>query len=323
MNKVSILVPIYNAEKYIRKCAKSLFEQTYNNIEYLFVDDASTDNSICELQHVLLEYPMRWKSVKIIRHEKNCGIAVTRNDLIKQTTGDYLMFVDSDDWISNNAVDLLISTAESNNSDIVIANWSIENNRVSKEVCIPILNRQDYIKAVLSRKITASLWAKLYRTDFYMSTGIRFSEHQDYGEDYMVIPQIVYKARRIHYLDHVIYYYRKSNPSSLTNNISPKHVTDLQNVLIVLDKFFLSLPDAASYDKALKIARMKTLVNLIKSAKKTIYDVILYSFQFDTIDNYKLLNIKDRILLFLLKKKLYTLARGYCIIGLKIAILKR
>lgn len=323
MDKVSILVPVYNVEKYIRRCAQSLLEQTYNNIEYIFIDDVSTDNSLSELQQVLLAYPERLESVKIIRHKKNRGIAITRNDLISQVTGDYFMFVDSDDWIAYDAVELLVSSAKLENADIVIANWSIETNYVSKKILTPALSRKDYIKAILQRKIAASLCAKLYKTRFYISTGIQFTEHQNYGEDYMVIPQLVYKANKIQYLDKIVYHYWKGNASSYTHNISLKFVDDLQNVLNVLDNFFLSQSDASEYKAELKVARIKTLVNLIKNAKKSIYKEILRSFQFNAFDDFRLVNIKDRVLLFLLKMKLYTLARGYSIIGLKIKMLKR
>ena len=77
--KVSVLVSVYNVEHYIERCARSLFEQTYSNLEYVFVDDCSTDNSVIELERILKDYPEKEKSVRIIHHEKNRGLAAVRN----------------------------------------------------------------------------------------------------------------------------------------------------------------------------------------------------------------------------------------------------
>ena len=105
---ISILVPIYEVEKYIERCARSLFEQTYPNLEFVFVDDASPDKSIEILQLVINDYPKWDDHVSIIRHDKNYGIAATRNTLVKNSRGEFLLHVDSDDWIEPNTVELLV-----------------------------------------------------------------------------------------------------------------------------------------------------------------------------------------------------------------------
>ena len=107
IKKVSILVPVYGVEKYIERCARSLFEQTYDNIEYIFVDDCTKDRSIVILQKVLEGYPNRKNQVKILHHEKNRGLSAARNTALDASTGDYLMHVDSDDYLRKDAVLLL------------------------------------------------------------------------------------------------------------------------------------------------------------------------------------------------------------------------
>ena len=105
---VSILVPIYKVEKYIERCARSLFEQTYPNLEFLFVDDASPDKSIEILQKVIAQYP-KWKGrITIIYHNKNRGLAVARNALVDNCRGEFLFHVDSDDWIAEDAVEKIL-----------------------------------------------------------------------------------------------------------------------------------------------------------------------------------------------------------------------
>ena len=118
--KVTICVPVYNVEKYIERCCKSLFEQTYSNIEYIFVDDRSPDNSIKVVENILQGYPKRKNAVKLIEHSVNKGLAATRNTGIDAASGEYILFVDSDDYLDHNAVELLMNKVEATHADVVI-----------------------------------------------------------------------------------------------------------------------------------------------------------------------------------------------------------
>ena len=99
MAKVSVLVPYFNARVFIARCARAIFEQTYQNIECVFVDDCSPDNSIEVLENVLKDYPQRKEQVKIIKHEFNKGVSAARNTALRNSTGEFTIFVDSDDII--------------------------------------------------------------------------------------------------------------------------------------------------------------------------------------------------------------------------------
>ena len=99
MHKVSILVPIYGVERFIERCARSLFEQTYPNIEYVFVNDCTADRSVEILKELVEDYPGRKDAVKIISHEKNRGLAAARNTALENATGVFICHVDSDDWV--------------------------------------------------------------------------------------------------------------------------------------------------------------------------------------------------------------------------------
>ena len=109
MSKVSICVPVYGVEKYIERCAISLFEQTYPDIDFIFVNDCTKDRSIEILEEVITRYPERQKDIKIINHAKNLGLAAARNTLIENATGEFVFIVDSDDYLALNAVELLLS----------------------------------------------------------------------------------------------------------------------------------------------------------------------------------------------------------------------
>ena len=120
-SKISIIVPVYNAEKYLVECLNSLVEQTYKNIEIILIDDGSIDNSakICD------EYAKKDERIKVV-HQKNSGVSVARNNGLDMHTGDYVMFVDSDDWIELNTCEILINNIISNDKDILIYNYYLE-----------------------------------------------------------------------------------------------------------------------------------------------------------------------------------------------------
>ena len=123
MPKVSIIVPVYGVEKYIERCACSLFEQTLDDLEFIFVDDSSPDDSIEKLQTLILKYPNRIPQVRIIRHDVNRGLPAARQTGIRVASGDYIIHCDSDDWIDLDLCETLYLKASENSSDVVIYNY--------------------------------------------------------------------------------------------------------------------------------------------------------------------------------------------------------
>ena len=119
---VSILVPVYKVEAHIEKCAVSLFSQTFDSIQYIFVNDCTPDSSIEVLERIITKFPERTKQVSIINHNQNKGIGATRNTLLQAATGKYILWVDSDDFISIDAVETLVSMIEKTSADLVTSN---------------------------------------------------------------------------------------------------------------------------------------------------------------------------------------------------------
>ena len=117
--KVSILVPVYGVEKYIGQCAETLFGQTYDDIEYVFVDDCTPDNSIQVLRQVLSAYPQRTKQVSIIRHDHNRGLGAARKTAFEASSGEFVMNVDSDDYLAPDAVEKLVARQQQTGADLV------------------------------------------------------------------------------------------------------------------------------------------------------------------------------------------------------------
>lgn len=145
---VSILVPVYQAEEYIERCARSLFEQTYDNLEYLFCDDCSSDNSIQILESVIKDYPDCANRIKILHHEENRGVSAARNTGIKNATGDYLFFMDSDDELPERSIEILLGRAmEDEAIEMVLGNTLIK----------PIRNPNSWGVDAIRQKLPSSL----------------------------------------------------------------------------------------------------------------------------------------------------------------------
>ena len=124
--RLSIIIAVYNCEKYIETCARSLFEQTLDNIEYIFVNDATPDDSLSILEKIIGEYPTRKPLVKIISLEKNGGVSNARRIGIENTTGEYVIHTDSDDWVDIDMFERLYHKAKETDADIVGCNFRHE-----------------------------------------------------------------------------------------------------------------------------------------------------------------------------------------------------
>ena len=120
-NKVSVIIAVYKCNNYISECAHSLFQQTLNDIEYIFVNDCTPDNSLEVINEYVKKYSIEEKC-KIINHNQNQGICQSRNDCLDNATGDYILFIDSDDYIDRDMVELLVKAAIKDNADILKRN---------------------------------------------------------------------------------------------------------------------------------------------------------------------------------------------------------
>ena len=194
MIKVSILVPIYNVAQYIERCVISLMEQTYENIEYVFVDDCSPDNSIKVLRDVIKKYPNRYKYIKIIHHNVNRGLAFARNTALNSATGEYVFHVDSDDWITPNCISLLVNKAEKAKLDIIDGAFvDVYKNRTNINQP-PKYNKNEYIRLMLSGIgiVSNQIWGRLIKRELYIKNNIQAFANINYGEDYSVLLKLLY-----------------------------------------------------------------------------------------------------------------------------------
>ena len=222
---VSVLVPVYGVEKYIAECARSLFSQTWQNIEYVFVDDCSPDRSIEVLRQVVAEYPHREQQVRIVRQDRNRGLGAARKRAVEESSGEYLMHVDSDDRITPDAVEKLVAAAMETSADIVdgaYCEFGDDGSVTGNAVLPPHISKERYLKRMLLQNIVKNnIWGRLYRRSLYTSHAINSIEGVDYGEDFGIVPRLVLHASRT-YIDDVVYHYRNCNAASYTHRRTPK-----------------------------------------------------------------------------------------------------
>lgn len=225
MLKISILTPIYGVEKYIEQCARSLFEQSYASIEYIFVDDCTPDNSIGILQSLLKEYPERAQQVRIIHHDRNRGVGAARQTALMAATGDYLLFADSDDMLPEDAVEKLTTKAESTHVDLVdggYREWCDEKaGRLQKP--FDVSDEQLLKLLVCQNIITNRLWGRIYKRSLIMEHRIFFEEGINYAEDLFWNAQFMFYGKKVN-IDDAVYYYRTDNENSYNHNISEKNL---------------------------------------------------------------------------------------------------
>lgn len=221
--KVTIIVPVYGVEKYIRECAESLFRQTYEDIEYIFCDDSTPDGSIRVLREVMAKYPQR--SVRIIHNETNKGIGGTRLHLLDEVKTDYFMMVDSDDLLPHNAVKILVGRMKETDADIIDAGYAEYANGKSGEDKMPCHDSgRKYLNKVLCNNLVSlRIWGKLYKTSVRERVTDLFYEGIDFAEDVCATTRLAAVTTRA-WTDEVVYYYRTDNASSYTQNISEKNI---------------------------------------------------------------------------------------------------
>lgn len=212
--KVSVIVPIYQVERYIARCAESLMHQTLRDVEYIFVDDATRDDSIDVLVSVVHRYP--GIDTKIIRKSRNGGLPQARRTGFERATGEYVIHIDSDDWIEADMLEMLYTQATREHADFIYCDYVEEYGTRSQQIHIkPVLDRIGYAKAVMHSPAYGYLWNKMIKREIYRSAATVFPTYGMH-EDLVLVSQLVSKAEHISKCDRIGYHYNRENTGSLT-----------------------------------------------------------------------------------------------------------
>lgn len=224
--KISIIVPIYNGERYIEKCAKSLLNQELKQLEIIFINDGSNDNSKLILDKLSKEY----SNIKVL-HQDNKGPGAARNLGIKIARGKYIGFVDVDDYPKEDMYLKLYSLAEKYDLDMAVCGFEVrDSNDKVKDIALPNYSKEIYIDRndiranILTRiihngpEILASQWNKIYKKELLDKYNIRVIEDRRFGEDWLFNQLVLGKINKIGFIEEPLYRYVRSNSESLASS---------------------------------------------------------------------------------------------------------
>lgn len=268
MKKVSVIIPIYNVEKYLKTCLDSIVQQTYDNLEVILVNDGSTDNSLKICSHYKEKY--NWKLID----KKNGGLSSARNAGLDQMTGDYIFFLDSDDWIEKNIIEKMVFDLEKTNSDIAECGiyWVYEKEKVNDcEKNEIIMNKFETLEGYLlqTKKVHSAVWNKLYKK--YIFDDLRFDEGRLH-EDGFFMYQALYKIKKYILCNYSGYYYRQNREGSIMSvTVKPQNIIDVTDMMEKRNDFFKNNQEYNLQQMSESYFYRTTLTNLITS-KLIIHD---------------------------------------------------
>lgn len=240
---ISILIPVYNVEKYIADCIKSVMAQTYTGkMECIIVDDCGTDSSISIAKKLLSKYegPIIFN---IFHHEHNRGLAAARNTAVEAAQGDFIVHIDSDDWVEPTMIEELVEKQLETNADIVSCN-AIAHYPTKEE----ILDEPDYatqdemMRSLLQLTLDHVIWRRLIRTSLYKENSIAAVEGVNIGEDHYTMPRLLFYANSFAKCNAALYHYNCMNVNSYIQSAKqsfnyPRYKSDVSSINILIDFF--------------------------------------------------------------------------------------
>lgn len=295
---VSILVPIYGVEKCIKDCVDSLLMQSYNNIEYIFVNDCTPDNSITILKETAAAYQ---KKIIIVNNPHNLGSASSRNVGLDVAKGDYICFVDSDDILPQNAIESLVDAAQCSGADIIRGQLLRFSN--GWQGTFSKFHQTDIVSYRTSLldwgTIPVGVWGGLYKKDLF-SDNLRFFDGLNFGEDFGLSTRLALKANSVKVVSETVYLYR-INEKSMTQVYTEKNAKDLIDISDRIKKIYENRPDYNLYKSAINRgrARMKTIMLLQLDPKVTPQYTDIFP------------ELKDEKLPFEIRAKLWAMEHNY------------
>lgn len=225
--KVSVIVPIYNVSRFIERCTESLMKQTLDEVEYIFVNDATPDNSMILLRNVLKRYPNRASQIKIMEHEQNKGLPAARNTGLAIAIGEYIFHCDSDDYVEHDMLEMLYDAAKEKEADFVWCDWFLSYDNNERYMKQPSFDTPlGALKAMLDGTMKYNVWNKLVKRNLYVENDILFPSGHSMGED-MTMIRLAACAQKVAYVDDALYHYVRSNSEAMTQSYSERHLADV------------------------------------------------------------------------------------------------
>lgn len=268
---ISVIVPIYGVERYIERCARSLFEQRIaSQCEYIFVNDCTRDRSVEILQGVIAAYPEL--QIRVLNHDRNRGLAAARNTGMAAATGRYVAHCDSDDYVDPEMLEALCREAEGSGSDLVWCDYwatSIDREEYVSQASTP--DGIACIREIMAGRLHGSVCSKFARRSLYVENEIRFPEGQDVWEDVATTIPLLACASKVSYLPRAFYHYVQYNAGAYTREISRRRCEQqIANVRRIID--FLAERGVMGYfEEEIGCLKLRAKLLLLYSYKQEHY----------------------------------------------------
>ena len=310
MEKVSIIIPVYNAERFLCNCIKSVVSQTFKDWEVILVDDCSTDNTLEDIQSIINVNANGNVKISLLRQERNQGPSAARNRGLREAKGEYVFFLDADDTITPDCIELLYGLAKQHDADYVQGRYFNGNgNDNVNELSIPLVltDRREIKRLLLNHnKIQFTPHNRLVRRQMILDHELYFNEEIRVREDFLWMTFVAKYVERFAYCDRPTYH-RGYNEDSLTNNINREREIQGYRVLIetmvanydsfqlgyqkelALEALMMALRAGYYHDEA----ERKHLIDVVSSKNKGIENVLLWIFL--KTENSKILHFLVRL----------------------------
>lgn len=288
MMKYSFIVPVYNTEKYLKKCLDSLVNQTYKDFEIIVVNDGSTDESY----KIISRYKNKYKNISVINQE-NEGLSMARNRGVQKSSGKYIIFVDSDDYVSDKLlenIDKEMDDCDILRFQIATLNECYTEEKEYHEEGFSARSGFEAFKYLSSYHFVEPAWCYVIRKNYYIENKFSFKKGV-YHEDFGLIPYVIYKARKVKSIDFIGYYYIQRNGSIMNNNDYKKSVKKAFDMLEQyktmrlfakninkknnLDDYFLSYISNSVIVKARELKKDERKIYVSELKKLNAFDGIL------------------------------------------------
>ena len=258
MIKISIIVPVYNGEKYFAECIQSILDQSFADIEIIVINDGSTDGSLS-----LIERYAQNDSRIVVINQKNKGVSAARNAGLSKARGDYIMFVDADDYIARkDALELLIDFAKENGNPDVVCFRRVGDTRGRKAPSGYSKLNDSIIGRMIVDETINTLWDKLYKKSIIKENSIKFPVGIRMAEDLLFNVQYFCEAKTIGFFDEELYYYREDNQESATKKYMPNKYDDLMYVNRKMSEIIDNRSKAIG--NALSYIRIKNVLSCVR-----------------------------------------------------------
>lgn len=262
---VSVIVPAYNAEKTVKRCLESVLQQTYSDFEIIVINDGSSDNT----ESIVNEIAGKDTRVKY-HYQQNQGVSQTRNNAIDLSSGEYVTFLDSDDWVEPEFMSKMVATAIKNDADFVYSNWLTETQTGISHSCVRGFDTNcnhatELLKHYILYRDGCAPWAKLYKRNIIVENKIKFNPLLPLAEDYVFILEYLSKSKSIAYDDNALlhYIYAAQGANQKVRNNYPEIEAEISRNMEDINK-----ATGYAYEEYFCIARMRALCNSVLYMKR-------------------------------------------------------